>query len=347
MFRVFLRQIRRLGKNPRNPETIRDIVTLIFAISANEGNANVGLKDLIPGSRAKAAPPAAPPRPAPTERVAPVAHYVPGTWPAERRDVLEEVWGKGCVAPGTPEDIAALMNVCALSSAKTMLALGAGLGGPARHLVHKFGVWLVGLERDEALAAEAGRQALVEDIDKKALFYAADYETLALKPSGYDAVLCRDVLSSVTNREGMIEQFAEALKPSAHLVIVDFVVGETRGNEAVLKRVFEGETPRLQPLRAQQIAASLKKRNFLIHVAKDITDETMPRIVEGWGRFAQALKPGVTTRFSAEIILDEAAKWEARVQALQAGALRVYRFHATNSAEKKKGRVSTLSDWKY
>lgn len=306
----------------------------------------MGLKDLMQGNRAKTAPsrPAASPH---VERAAPVTHYVPGTWPVERRDVLEEVWGKGCVQPGTSDDVAALMNVCALSSAKTMLALGAGLGGPSRHLVHKFGVWLVGLESDETLVAEANRRSLIEDLDKKAVFHAADYETLALKPSGYDAILCRNVLSTVANRDGVIEQFAEGLKPSAHLVVVDFVVGETKGNEAVLKHLFESETPRLQPLRAQQIAASLKKRNFLIHVAKDITDEVMPRILEGWARFGQSLKPGVTPRFTAEIILDEAAKWETRMQALQTGAIRVYRFHATNSAEKKKGRVSTLSDWKY
>lgn len=309
----------------------------------------MGLRDLMQGGRAKAAGPVSPARPAaaaPT-RAEPVTHYIPGTWPVERRDVLEEVWGKGCIQPGTNDDVAALMNVCALSPAKTMLALGAGLGGPARALVHKFGVWLVGLERDEALVAEANRRSLIEDVDKKAIFHAADYETLALKPSGYDAILCRNVFSTVVNREGMIEQFAEGLKPSAHLVIVDFVIGETKGNEAVLKRLFDGETPKLQPLRAQQIAQSLKQRNFLIHVAKDITDEVMPRILEGWARFAQALKPGVTPRFTAEIILDEAAKWETRMQALQSGALRVYRFHATNSAEKKKGRVATLSDWKY
>lgn len=309
----------------------------------------MGLRDLMQGGRAKAAEPVSSARPTAAERTRaePVTHYIPGTWPVERRDVLEEVWGKGCIQPGSNDDVAALMNVCALSSAKTMLALGAGLGGPARALVHKFGVWLVGLDRDEALVAEANRRSLIEDVDKKAVFHAADYETLALKPSGYDAILCRNVFSTVVNREGMIEQFAEGLKPSAHLVVVDFVIGETKGNEAVLKRLFEGETPKLQPIRAQQIAQSLKQRNFLIHVAKDITDEVMPRILEGWARFAQALKPGVTPRFTAEIILDEAAKWETRMQALQSGALRVYRFHATNSAEKKKGRVATLSDWKY
>ena len=61
----------------------------------------------------------------------------------------------------------------------------------------------------------------------------------------------------------------------------------------------------------------------------------MPRILEGWGRFSQSLKPGVTPRFNAEIILDELTKWETRMRALQSGALRVYRFHATNSAENR------------
>lgn len=309
----------------------------------------MGLKDLLSGARTKpvqtAAPPAAAavaPRPDPRDR-----GFVPGTWPVERLDVLEEVWGKGCLQPGAHEDLTGLMNVCALSSAKTMLDIGAGVGGASRAMVNKFGVWLVGLERDEILVAEANRRSLIEDLDKKAVFYACDYETLALKPSGYDAILCRYALSATANKDGVYDQFVEGLKPSGHLVIVDFVVGEANGNEAVLKRLWECEVPKLQPSRAGPIAAALKKRNFLIYVAKDITDEVMPQIVAGWARFGQTLKPGVTPRLSAEIILHEAAKWEARVAALQSGALRVYRFHATNSAEKKKGRVSTLSDWKY
>lgn len=307
----------------------------------------MGLKGFLSGSKPK---PVAAPAAAPARVAAPVqaeVSYEPGTWPAERFDVLEEVWGKDCIQPGNVDDVASLMNVCALTSAKTMLDIGSGLGGPARGMVRKFGVWLVGLEREEALVAEANRRSLIEDLDKKAVFYAADYETLALKPSGYDAILCRNALSATANREGMADQFVEGLKPSGHLVVVDFVVGEASGNEEILKRLYDGETPKLLPLRAQQVAGMLKKRNFLIHVAKDITDEVMPRILEGWGRFSQSLKPGVTPRFNAEIILDELTKWETRMRALQSGALRVYRFHATNSAEKKKGRVGTLSDWKY
>lgn len=310
----------------------------------------MGLKDLLSGGRAKAASPTVPratAQPSPFARPVQPQGFVPGTWPVERLDVLEEVWGKGRLQPGANEDLINMMNVCALSSAKTMLDIGSGLGGASRAMVNKFGVWLVGLDRDETLVAEANRRSLIEDLDKKAVFYACDFETLALKPSGYDAILCRYALSSAANKDGFYDQFVEGLKPSAHLVIVDYVVGEAQGNEAILKRLWECEVPKLQPPRAQAIAAALKKRNFLIHVAKDITDEVMPRIVAGWARFGQTLKPGVTPRLTAEIILHEAAKWEARVAALQSGAIRVYRFHATNSAEQKKGRVSTLSDWKY
>ncbi len=86
----------------------------------------MGLKGFLSGSKPK---PVAAPAAAPARVAAPVqaeVSYEPGTWPAERFDVLEEVWGKDCIQPGNVDDVASLMNVCALTSAKTMLDIGSG-----------------------------------------------------------------------------------------------------------------------------------------------------------------------------------------------------------------------------
>lgn len=274
-------------------------------------------------------------------------HFDPATWPVERLDIAEALWGRGNIQPGSHDDVAALMNVCALTSAKTMLDMNAGLGGGSRAMVQKFGVWLVGLDRDEALVADANKRSLELDMDKKAIFYACDYESVSLKPSAYDAILCRNLISTVQNKDNLFDQIRESLKPSAHLVIADFVLGNPAGNEALLKTIWDKEVPRLQLQRPQQIAAALKSRNFLVHVAVDVSAEYKLAVLAGWAKYVETLKGAKVSPFVAEIILSECERWLTRVAALDAGALRVYRFHATNSAEKKPGRVGTLSDWKY
>jgi len=313
----------------------------------------VGLRGLLSGTRAKPGhekktvaadpfkgierdlPPSAVPR------------YEPGTWPVDRLDVLESLWGRGNLIPGSHDFVSSLMNVCALSSAKTMLDLGAGLGGASRAMVKKFGVWLVGLDREDILMSEANRRSISQDMEKKALFYACDPETLRLKPSSYDAILCRQMLSTVQDKENLFTQFAEALKPSAHLVIYDFVQGSVKGHAEILKKLWDTEIPKLQLQRPQQIANALKERNFLIHVAEDVTEAYREMVLGAWVAYRDALKPGAVKGQAAEIVLDECQRWVTRMGALECGAMKVYRFHATNSAEKKKGSVATLSDWKY
>jgi ubiquinone/menaquinone biosynthesis C-methylase UbiE len=313
----------------------------------------VGLKKLLSGKRkpAKAKAPAA-------ERFDPLAgldiapppeavRFDPGTWPMERLDVLERLWGRGNLIPGSHEDVGALMGACTLSSAKTMLEIGCGLGGVSRALVKKFGVWLVGLDRDENLVSEANRRSVAQKMEKKAAFFACDPETLSVKPAAYDAVLCRQMLSTVDNQDNLFDQFAAGLKASAHLELIDFVQGDVAGNEAGLQSLMDKERPKLHPMRAQQIAAALKKRHFLIHVAKDITEDYAAGVLSAWLQYRDTLKPGEVSGLTRAIVLDECERWTARMAALNSGALRVYRFHATNSAEKKKGSLSTLSDWKY
>jgi len=275
------------------------------------------------------------------------AHYEPGTWPVERLDVLEQLWGRGNLIPGSHEDVGAIMGACTLSSAKTMVEIGCGLGGVSRALVKKFGVWLVGLDREESLISEANRRSASQKMEKKAVFFSCDPENLSLKPAGYDAILCRHMLSTVANTDNLFAQFAEGLKASAHLELIDFVLGDAKGHEAMLKTLWDRDFPRMQPMRAQQVATELKKRHFLIHVAKDITDDYAAAVLSGWTQYRDALKPGAVSDLARAIILDECERWTARMAALDAGALRVYRFHATNSSEKKKGSVATLSDWKY
>ncbi len=313
----------------------------------------MSLKDLLSGGGAAKTKPvrpakkSEPSRVAPEPKVAEPCAYSPGTWPIERQEILESVWGRGNLQPGSHEQVADLMNACALTSAKTMLDLKSGLGGVDRYLVKKFGVWLIGLDQDEILIKEANERSLKQSLEKKAIFHHCEPESLRLKPSGYDAILSRMFFSGISNKDNAFEQLAQGLKPSGHLVLVDYVLGNVKGQKHLIDAVLDKEIPSLLPCPARVMADGLKKNNFLVHVAEDITESYLSSAEENWAKFRDSLRGADITPFQAQIILDECDRWDALAAAMRAGALKVYRFSANNSSERKKGRVSTMSDWKY
>jgi len=153
--------------------------------------------------------------------------------------------------------------------------------------------------------------------------------------------------SFVQAKDNAFVQLAQGLKPSGHLVLVDYVLGNVKGQAHLIEAVIDKEVPKPFLCTARQIADGLKKQNFLIHVAEDITESYIHVAEESWAKYRDSLKGIRMSPFQAQILLDECDKWDARAAAIRAGALKVYRFSANNSAEQKKGRVSTMSDWKY
>ena len=70
-------------------------------------------------------------------------------WSAERRDLVQLLWGDGFIWPGGKEYVYDLVNAFALTPAQSMLELGSGLGGGTRAVVEKFGTYVTGRETND------------------------------------------------------------------------------------------------------------------------------------------------------------------------------------------------------
>ena len=57
--------------------------------------------------------------------------------------------------------------------------------------------------------------------------------------------------------------------------------------------------------RPQQVAAAPKKRNFLIYVAQDVSDDYAADVLSNWLRYRDLLQAGRVTGLTAAIVLDE------------------------------------------
>ena len=62
-------------------------------------------------------------------------------WPRARIAVAEALWGEGFLLPGGGEEVVRLAKPLGLSAASSLLLVGAGTGGPPRHITAELGVW--------------------------------------------------------------------------------------------------------------------------------------------------------------------------------------------------------------
>src|SRR5690606_1927210 len=89
-------------------------------------------------------------------------------WPAQRREIAQMIWGEGFESPGGAERILELVKPFGLSSAHSMLEIGAGMGGGSRAIAKSFRAYVTALEPDPELAAEGALQAGIHDMEDKA-----------------------------------------------------------------------------------------------------------------------------------------------------------------------------------
>src|SRR5215212_3515379 len=72
-------------------------------------------------------------------------------WSPERMGVLDSLWGDGFVFPGGEAETLRLAKPLGLSSASSLLLLGAGAGGPCCSVAQNLGVWVSGYEANAEL----------------------------------------------------------------------------------------------------------------------------------------------------------------------------------------------------
>jgi hypothetical protein len=85
---------------------------------------------------------------------------------------------------------------------------------------------------------------------------------------------------------------------------------------------------------------ALKDRKLKIPIVEDVTNQVAATIQHGWAAYMQSARDSGRIRELGELVLEEAELWTRRLQALQQGELRVYRFHAL-----KKDENRMLADW--
>ncbi|RMF15859.1 MAG: methyltransferase domain-containing protein [Alphaproteobacteria bacterium] len=268
-------------------------------------------------------------------------------WDDRRAEIAQYIWGEGYCGPGGPEHVISMSKLLALSPKQSLLEIGSNLGGPARTLAQKFGVWVTGYESSPNLVELANEISHRKGLLKKAEVFHYDPDTITDFDRRYDRALAKESLYQVENKAHLLEVVEAHMKPGALFLITDYVLGDeswVATDEYREWRDRESERRRPRLTTAEDIVSMLKKVRFNIRVNEDVSDHYIELINESW-KGADRVAEKVATQDDGEALvqtlLREAEFWSTRVRLLRDGKLRVRRILATKKSEKP----AMLSDW--
>ncbi len=266
-------------------------------------------------------------------------------WDGEKIEIAQYIWGDGFCGPGGPDYIVGLSKLLSLSPEMSMVQLGAGLGGPARTLVDRFGVWVTGYEESQQLVDAGNELSKIAGVAKKAVLKHYDPEEHEDFDRQFDRALSKEALFSVQNKAGIIRSVEEKLKPGGLFLMTDYVVA----NESVYakdtyKQWRVGEHVNPCPNTADEMKKMLKDVKLQVRVSEDISDDYIKLINRAWAgadKVAAKLAKEENGAALIQTLMREAEFWSRRKRMLESGDLRLWRF----VANKKASLATGMSDW--
>lgn len=260
-----------------------------------------------------------------------------------RVECLNQVWGEGFAAPGDAEFCASLLTPIGLSGQNKVLALAAGLGGPARAVAEAFGCWVDAMDADPELVEAGMELSDAAGMAKRVPVSQFDPESSELAERAYDCVFTRELLHTVADKRSLVGRVEAALKHGGHFLFTDYVVGDGRRNSAGFKEWLESEPSERHVSSVQETSNIVVESGLEPRVVRNITETYLEHITATWSRWQEivdAINAFKTKREILGHLIDEVTLWTNRAAAIRRGDIQVYSFHAT-----KRRAAQGMSDW--
>ena len=249
-------------------------------------------------------------------------------WETSRASLVQKVWGPGFASPGGREHILTMVKTFGLDPAMTVLDLGTGLGGAARVMCEKFGVWVTGFEADEALA-EAGMALSVKaGMGEHVPVKVFDPEKFQYKPNSVDCVFSKEFLFTIEKKQEFLATIELLLKKKGQFLFTDYVLAKPHWRSETVTKWLDREPVKAHPWAIATFEEALANLQLEIRVTEDVTEAFRTLVIQGWSDYIGATPRGSVGEDSAPTLIDEVELWTRRVQAIDSGDLKVCRVHA-------------------
>jgi SAM-dependent methyltransferase len=260
-------------------------------------------------------------------------------WETPAIRVRHAIWGEGFRGPGGAAFALELVKPFAINNSMSILDFGCGAGGPARAIVKEFDVWITGIESDRAqvelgklLSAKAG-------LERKAEIIAYDPENFVSRSGGFDCILSLDTLFRFPAREVILARLENVLKPRGQLTVCDYARGDDAlADDSLLAAALGPDAPALWT--RGEYVKRFNELKFDLRVSEDITERFRLMVLIALDQVTKTPEGKSVIRTFPDDFLGEVGDWERKLNAIEAGVLKVFRFYGI-----KMGTASLLSNW--
>ena len=258
-------------------------------------------------------------------------------WDNSRINLAEKLWGEGCLGPCGAEYLKYEAQLVQLDQKRSMLQIGAGLGGATRAVVDDSGVWVTAYDEDPQLAEIGTLRARMAGMVKKAGIKVYKPHSPRFKENSFNAAVSCDSLLyvPVEDKEKVIASMAKSLRVDGYLVMTEWVLTNPGEPGPEIRSWIDSEPRRPHLWTAKQTAEYIKTQGMDLRVAKDFTDDYRKMVLQGWIQYLADLTRADLPPGTAQTVISECEYWLRRMAVLEKGDIRVYRFVAIKLPVKK------------
>lgn len=258
-----------------------------------------------------------------------VAGYENSLWPPQRLEIADALWGKGFQFPGGEAETLHLAKPLGLSSASSLILVGAGGGGPPVAIANKLGVWVSGFESDPGLVLAATEHSTQVGLARRAQIASWDPQQPAFERAQYHHGMAFEPLREALP-EPTLAALAQAVKPGGQLVLVETIAdAPLNADDAGVVAWQHMEGRRLDTVPSEiAITRMLGRLGFDVRIVEDVSQRQMRQALYGWRRAVRGMEHAPPSARDAALLVKEAELWLLRIKLLRSKKLRLVRWHA-------------------
>ncbi|MEO0116093.1 MAG: methyltransferase domain-containing protein [candidate division WOR-3 bacterium] len=200
---------------------------------------------------------------------------------------------------GGPEATDFLAKKIGLKPGQVVLDICSALGGPARHLASKYGVYVKGLDATKTMLAKARERTTAAKLDHLIEYYEGNALDLPFKKETFDVVWGQEAWCYVTDKNRLIQEAYRVLKPGGKIGFTDWIItGKITPEE--LEPLYDSMAfPYMETFEGYQ--ELLKKNGFKVLEALDQTEEFAKCFDEYYHKVTGELKPTIEKNFGPDL----------------------------------------------
>ncbi len=253
--------------------------------------------------------------------------------------VRHAIWGEGFRGPGGAPFALELVKPFAINNSMSILDFGCGAGGPARAITKEFDVWITGIERDREQVELGKLLSTKAGLERKAEIIAYDHENFITRSGGFDCILSIDTMFRFEAREVILARLENVLKTRGQLTVCDYVrADQAAGDDPSIAAALGANAPALWT--KGEYEKRFNELKFDLRVSEDITDKYRLMALIALDQVTKMPDGKSVIRTFPDAFMAEVGDWERKLNAMEAGMLKVFRFYGI-----KMGTASLMSNW--